>query len=78
MVKLTIAFPPPELVGTSELKHRHIVETTLSLPRHASMQPRFWSIAYQTVVYLISCMPTFVLNLHSPFDKIFNKPPNYL
>ena len=41
------------------------------------MPPRFWSIAYQTVMYLISCMPTFVLNLHSPFDKIFNKPLNY-
>ena len=26
---------------------------------------------------LINCKPTFVLNLHSPFDKIFNKPPNY-
>ena len=70
--------PPhtPQLVGSAERKHRHIVETGLSLLHQASMPPSFWSVAFQTAVYLINRMLTPVLQYQSPFEKLFHKLPN--
>ncbi|KAK0608672.1 hypothetical protein LWI29_034169 [Acer saccharum] len=71
--------PPhtPEHVGTAERKHRHIVETALSMLHHASMPLKFWSLAFQAAVYLINRMPTKVLHNSSPYSVIFNTDPNY-
>ncbi|KAK0605807.1 hypothetical protein LWI29_030936 [Acer saccharum] len=71
--------PPhtPEHVGTAERKHRHVVETALSLLHHASMPLRFWSLAFQTAVYLINRMPTKVLLHQNPYSILFHKDPNY-
>lgn len=71
--------PPhtPEHNGLSERRHRHIVETGLSLLTHASMPLTFWTYAFATAVYLINRMPTPTLHLSSPFDKLFESPPNY-
>ena len=70
--------PPhtPQLVGSAERKHRHIVETGLSLLHQASMPPSFWSVAFQTVVYLINRMLTPILQYQSSFEKLFHKLPN--
>ncbi|KAL6326284.1 hypothetical protein AAG906_004781 [Vitis piasezkii] len=63
--------------GLSERRYRHIVEIGLSLLTHASMPLTFWTYAFATVVYLINRMPTPTLHLSSPFDKLFESPPNY-
>ena len=70
--------PPytPQLVSSAERKHRHIVETGLTLLHQASMPSTFWTAAFQTAVYLINRMPTRVLQYQSPFDILFHKPPN--
>ena len=72
--------PPhtPELNGLSERKHRHIVETGLSLLSAASLPLTFWPQAFATSVFLINRMPTPVLLNQSPFQKLFQTPPNYL
>lgn len=72
--------PPhtPEHNGLSERRHRHIVETGLSLLTHSSIPNTFWTYAFSTVVYLINWMPTPILFLQSPFQNIFTVPPNYL
>ena len=48
--------PPhtPEHNGYSERRHRHIIETGLSLLSHASMPLTYWSFAFTTAVYLIN------------------------
>ena len=71
--------PPhtPEHNGVSERRHRHIVETGLSLLTHASLPLIFWSHAFTTAVYLINRMPTPLLHMLSPFEKIFNTRPSY-
>ena len=71
--------PPhtPEHNGYSERRHRHIVETALSLLAHASMPLSYWSFAVKTAVYLINRLPTPTLNNASPFLKLFNTVPNY-
>ena len=71
--------PPhtPEHNGYSERRHRHIVETGLTLLSHASLPLTFWSQAFSTAVYLINRMPTPTLNLSCPFELIFKTRPNY-
>jgi len=71
--------PPhtPEHNGFDERRHRHIVETGLTLLTHASLPLSFWSYALATTVYLINRMPTPTLNTHSPYDVIFQRSPHY-
>ena len=37
----------------------------------------YWTYAFAIAAYLINCMPTPTLHLSSPFDKLFESPPNY-
>ena len=71
--------PPhtPEHNGLSERKHRHIVETGLSLLHQSKIPNTYWSYAFSTAVYLINRMPTPVLSLNSPYQLLFKSPPNY-
>jgi transposase InsO family protein len=43
--------------GIGERKHRHIIETGLSLLAQSHLPPKFWVDACHTVVYLINRMP---------------------
>ena len=67
----------PAQNGTAERKHRHTVETTLSLLKQASMPHRFWDEAISTVVYLINRMPTPLLKYTSPYKLLFNHDLDY-
>lgn len=71
--------PPhtPEHNGISERKHRHVVETGLSLLTHAGMPKSYWTYAFATATYLINRLPSPVLNMDSPFNKLFGETPNY-
>ena len=71
--------PPhtPEHNRVSEGKHRHIVETGLSLLTHAGMPRSYRTYAFATAVYLINRLPTPVLHMVTPFHKLFGTDPNY-
>lgn len=71
--------PPhtPEHNGHAERKHRHVVETGLTLLTKAKIPTTYWSYAFTTVVYLINRMPTPVLSHQSPFSALFKTEPNY-
>lgn len=72
--------PPhtPEHNGVSERKHRHIVETGLTLLHHAGIPNTYWSYSFAAAVYLINRMTTPVLANSSPFQALFQSPPNYI
>jgi histone deacetylase 1/2 len=57
--------------GAAERKHRHIVETGLTLLAHASVPFRFWSDAFFTACFLINRLPTRVLNMKTPIEQLF-------
>ena len=67
----------PSQNGTAERKHRHIIETALSLMKQASMPHKFWDEATCTAVYLINRMPTPLLKYKSPYSLLFNHEPEY-
>ena len=71
--------PPhtPEHNRVSERKHCHVMETDLSLLTHAGMKNTYWTYAFAAAVYLIKRLPTLVLHMKSPLQKLFGTEPNY-
>ena len=67
----------PKQNGTAERKHRHIVETALSLLKQASLPQKYWDEATSIAIYLINRLPTPILQNLSPYEKLYNKIPNY-
>ena len=81
--KLGIHFQHPcpyvhEQNGRIERKHRHIVETGLTLLAQATMPLKFWWTAFHSVVYLINMLPTPVLQMKSPFEVVYHRKPDYM
>ncbi|KAM1762795.1 hypothetical protein ACFX12_005393 [Malus domestica] len=65
----------PEQNGMAERKHRHVIETAVTLLQTAQMPPKFWSFACQTAIYLINRMPTPILSNQSPFEVLYGAVP---
>jgi histone deacetylase 1/2 len=63
--------------GAAERKHRHIVETGLTLLAHASVPFRFWSDAFSTACFLINRLPTRVINMQTPLERLLGEIPDY-
>lgn len=61
--------------GIVKRKHRHLTETGLSLLAHSSLPLTFWVESFNTVVHLISRMPTTNLHNKSPYELLLNKVP---
>ncbi|KAL6983195.1 hypothetical protein U1Q18_052605 [Sarracenia purpurea var. burkii] len=67
--------PPPN--GVAEHKHRHIIETTITLLHQSYMPLTFWFDATATALYLINRMSSSKLNNRSPFEVLFHVLPDY-
>ncbi|XP_011012711.1 PREDICTED: uncharacterized protein LOC105116907 isoform X2 [Populus euphratica] len=63
--------------GLAKRRHRHIVETGLTLLSHASVPIKFWTAAFRTAVFLINRLPTSVLGYKSPHEVVFGSAPTY-
>jgi hypothetical protein len=63
--------------GSVERKHRHLVETGLSLLASASMPLKFWDEAFFTASFLINRLPSPVTQNKSPFEILFHTTPDY-
>ena len=74
-IKRQITCPyTPKQNGVAERKHRH---TTLTIMFQAQLLLTLWVEAFITATYLINIMPLSTLNMKSPFEKLFNKVPDY-
>lgn len=71
--------PPhtPEHNEISERKHRHVDETGMTMLTHAAMPKSYWTYAFATATYLINRLPTPVIDMETPFHKLFGTQPNY-
>jgi hypothetical protein len=63
--------------GSTERKHRHIVEVGLTLLAHASMPLKFWDEAFLTAVFLINRLPNKVLQNKTPIFRLLGEEPDY-
>ena len=63
--------------ATAEHKHRHIVETGLTLLAHASVPYRFWSDAFCTACFLINRLPSRVIEMKTPLERLLGETPDY-
>jgi histone deacetylase 1/2 len=63
--------------GVAECKHRHIVETGLTLLAHASVPFCYWSDAFTTACFLINRLPTRLLHMKTPFELLLYETPDY-
>ena len=63
--------------GSAKRNHRHIVETGLALLAHAYVPIKFWDEAFLTATYLITRVPTRVIDNLCPLECLFKNPPNY-
>jgi hypothetical protein len=61
----------------AERKHRHIVEVALDLLANASMPLKFWDEAFLTATHLIDLLPSKVINMETPLEKLQHTKPNY-
>lgn len=71
--------PPhtPEHNGYVERRHKHFVETGLTLLSHANLLITYWSFSLATSAYLINRLPTLTLDNKSPYFCLFKKLPNH-
>ncbi|GJX29430.1 putative RNA-directed DNA polymerase, partial [Tanacetum coccineum] len=63
--------------GLVERRHRHVVETGLTLLSQSAVPTKFWHFAYDTAVYLINRMPSRNSSNTSPFEHIFKRKPDF-
>jgi histone deacetylase 1/2 len=63
--------------GTAERKHRHIVETGLTLLAHASVPLSYWNDAFSTACFLINRLPSRTIDIQTPLQRLLLETPNY-
>jgi histone deacetylase 1/2 len=63
--------------GTAERKHRHIVETGLTLLAHASLPLHYWSDAFATACFLINRLPSRTIEMKTPLERLLRETPDY-
>ncbi|CAL1400598.1 unnamed protein product [Linum trigynum] len=63
--------------GLVERKHRHVLELTRALLFHSHVPNGYWVEAVHTVIYLINRQITPTLGQISPYQMLFDRPPDY-
>ncbi|KAD2393896.1 hypothetical protein E3N88_40873 [Mikania micrantha] len=63
--------------GIVERRHRHVMETRLTLLAQSHLPQLFWQFAFETDVYLINRLPSRVSSNKSPFEHLFKRQPDY-
>lgn len=67
----------PAQNGVAERKHKHLIETTITLMHQSSPPIKFWFDALAASIFLINRHPTSKLNNITPFEVLFKHAPDY-
>ncbi|CAH9146417.1 unnamed protein product [Cuscuta epithymum] len=67
----------PQQNGVAERKHRHLLELTRTMLLESSIPSQFWVDAIFTASYIINRLPSPLLGNSSPYEKLFQKVPDY-
>jgi histone deacetylase 1/2 len=63
--------------GTAERKHRHIVETGLTLLSHASVFLCYWNDAFSIACFLINRLPSRTIEMQTHLQRLLHESPDY-
>lgn len=63
-------------MGLVERRHRHLIYTTVTMLKHASLSNAFWDYGVLTT-YLYNQNPTPLLTGRSPLEALLGKKPKY-
>ena len=63
--------------GKVERKHRHVVETELTLLAQAKMPLKFWQEAFTYATYIINRLASPVIGNKTPFELLYHYKPNH-
>lgn len=64
-------------MGSVEQRHRHLIDTTITMFRHANLPNKFWDFAVLTTGYLYNHNPTPLLARKSLLEAFLGKTPEY-
>lgn len=67
----------PEQNGVVERKHRHLIETTVTLLHQLGLPFKLWLEALLTFVYLTNRLPQSTLNFQVPYKLLYHTSPDY-
>lgn len=67
----------PSQNGRAKRKHRHVIETGLTMLFPANLHAKYWLDAFCTVVYIITHMPSPLLDHKCPFELLYGANPDY-
>jgi transposase InsO family protein len=67
----------PQQNGVAERKNRHLLDVVRTLLLESSVPSMFWVEAMKTATHLINRLPSQVLDMESPYFRLFAKQPSY-
>jgi Reverse transcriptase (RNA-dependent DNA polymerase) len=67
----------PQQNGLVERKHRQVVELGLATMFYAAIPSQYWPEVFDSVVFTINRLPSSPLSFSTPYNKLFNKNPDY-
>ena len=77
-IKRRVSCPhTPQQNGIAERKHRHIVETAMSMMHGSNLPVSLWTEAFHSTVHVINRLPMSILENKSPYFSLFGIQPDY-
>jgi len=67
----------PQQNGIAERKHKHLLSTAWAIRFQAGLPKHFWGECLLAATHIINKLPAAILHWHSPFEKLYGKPPTY-
>lgn len=77
IIHQTTCVDTPRQNGTTERKHKQLLEIAKALMFQSKVPIKFWVDCVLTATYLVNRFPNSALGFKTPYEVLFSKPPTY-